>query len=50
MTDPLCESCAMAHRMVPAEVHITWDLGSKWLCKDCAKMGIADLEKRRARE
>ena len=46
MTAPLCESCAMAHRTVPGEVRISWDLGYKWLCKECAGMEIPDLDER----
>ena len=31
-----CESCAERHIVKEATVRMTWDLGEKWLCEDCA--------------
>lgn len=32
----LCDDCAEAHRATEATHRLPWDLGAKWLCKDCA--------------
>ena len=31
-----CECCAEAHIVKEATVRMTWDLGEKWICEDCA--------------
>ena len=31
-----CESCAERHIVKEATVRMTWDLGEKWICEDCA--------------
>ena len=33
----LCEDCALGHIVTPAAIRMDWDLGSKWLCQECAK-------------
>lgn len=31
-----CECCAERHIVKEATVRMTWDLGKKWICEDCA--------------
>ena len=31
-----CESCAEGHIVKEATVRMSWDLGEKWICEDCA--------------
>ena len=37
MTGHICDDCAAGHIVTPATIRLDWDLGSKWLCEDCAR-------------